>query len=121
MQILEQAARRESLLLEGKRALIFAAGGSIGAAMAREFLAQGAEVFLSGRSKAKMEALANKLDTDSQLVHAADVDALDETAVAKYVGQVVRDAGGVDIVFNAMGPLPREYGGGRNALDLSVD
>jgi 3-oxoacyl-[acyl-carrier protein] reductase len=121
MQIVEQAARHDSLLLEGKRALIFAAGGSIGAAVAREFLVQGAEVFLSGRSKAKVEGLANDIGGNGNLVHAAEVDALDEAAVASYTDRVVRDAGGVDIVFNAIGPLPREYGGGRNALDLSVD
>ena len=34
---------------------------------------------------------------------------------------VFRDAGGVDIVFNAIGPLAHEYGGCRNAVDLTVE
>ena len=33
-------------ILEGKHAVVFGAGGSIGAAVAREFAAEGAEVFL---------------------------------------------------------------------------
>ncbi len=107
--------------LEGKRALVFAAGGSIGAAVAREFAAQGAEVFLSGRTSSKIEGLARDIDPSGRRAHAAALDALDESAVLAYVDRVVRNAGGVDIVFNAIGPLPQEYGGGRNAVDLTTE
>ena len=41
-----------SQLLHGKRALVFGAGGTVGAAVAREFAAEGAEVFCSGRVQA---------------------------------------------------------------------
>jgi 3-oxoacyl-[acyl-carrier protein] reductase len=34
-------------ILQGKHAVVFGAGGSIGAAVAREFAAEGAEVFLA--------------------------------------------------------------------------
>ena len=44
-----------SSILQGKRAIIFGAGGSIGAAVAREFAAEGAHVFLAGRTKANVE------------------------------------------------------------------
>jgi NAD(P)-dependent dehydrogenase (short-subunit alcohol dehydrogenase family) len=37
-------------ILNGKNAVIFGAGGSIGAAVAKEFAAEGAEVFLAGRT-----------------------------------------------------------------------
>ncbi|HKA10159.1 MAG TPA: SDR family oxidoreductase [Candidatus Dormibacteraeota bacterium] len=107
--------------LKGKRALVFGAGGSIGAAIAREFAAQGAEVFLSGRTKSKVEALAKEIDPTGKRAHAAQVDANDEAAVAAYVDGVARDTGGVDVVFNAIGPRPQEYGGGINALDITVD
>lgn len=106
--------------LKGKRALVFAAGGSIGAAFAREFAAQGAEVFVSGRTRSKVETVAEKIDPTGKRAHAAELDALDEKAVNAYIDSVVRDAGGVDIVFNAIGPLPQEYGGGKNAIDLTV-
>ena len=107
--------------LKGKRALVFGAGGSIGGAMAREFAAQGAEVFLSGHSKSKLQALAQEIDPSGKWAHAAELDALDEPAVKAYVDGVFRDAGGVDVVFNAIGPLAHEYGGGRNAVELTVE
>src|SRR5215472_9362666 len=110
-----------SLNLQGKRALVFAAGGSIGSAVAREFAAQGAQVFLSGPSKLKIERLAKEIDPSGRCTHAAEVNALDESAVKAYVDGIVREVGGVDVVFNAIGPRPQEYGGGRNVLDLSTD
>jgi NAD(P)-dependent dehydrogenase (short-subunit alcohol dehydrogenase family) len=111
----------KSLNLNRKRALVFAAGGSIGTAVAREFAAQGAEVFLSGRTKATIQALAKEIDPAGKRAHAAELDALDEPAVQAYVDGIVRNAGGVDIVFNAIGPMAHEYGGGRNAVDLSIE
>ncbi len=109
-----------SLNLKGKRALVFGAGGSIGAALAREFAAQGAEVFLSGRTKSKVQAVAKDIDPTGNCAHAAEVDALDEQAVNAYVESVVRDAGAIDVVFNAIGRLVTEYGGGKNAIDLTT-
>jgi 3-oxoacyl-[acyl-carrier protein] reductase len=44
-----------SQILQGKRAIVFGAGGSIGAAVAKEFAAEGAEVFLAGRTKSNVE------------------------------------------------------------------
>ena len=41
------------MLLEGKVAVIYGAGGSIGGAVARAFAREGARVFLAGRTKAK--------------------------------------------------------------------
>jgi 3-oxoacyl-[acyl-carrier protein] reductase len=110
-----------SFLLDGKRAAVFAGGGSIGAAIARQFAAEGAELFLSGRTKSKVDALAKEIDPTGKRAHAAEVDALDEAAVVAYVDSVVRDVGGVDIVVNAIGPRAQAYGGGRNAVDLTVD
>ena len=45
-----------SQILQGKRAVVFGAGGSIGAAVGKEFAAEGAEVFLAGRTAANVEA-----------------------------------------------------------------
>ena len=106
--------------LKGKRVIVFGAGGSIGAAFATEFAAQGAEVFLSGRTRSKVQAVATQIDPTGKCAHAAEVDALDEQAVNAYVESVVRDAGGVDVVFNAIGPLASEYGGGKNAVDVTA-
>lgn len=106
--------------LKGKRALVFGAAGSIGAALAREFAAQGAEVFLSGRTKSKVQDLAKDIDPTGKCAHAAEVDALDEQAVNAYVDSLVRDSGTIDLAFNAIGPLATQYGGGKNAIDLTT-
>jgi NAD(P)-dependent dehydrogenase (short-subunit alcohol dehydrogenase family) len=117
----QEAIVDKSSSLKGKRALVFAAGGSIGAAVAREFAAQGAEVFVSGRTKSTIQGLANEIDSSGKRAHAAELDALDERGVEAYVEGIVRDVGGVDVVFNAIGPLAQAYGGGRNAVDLSIE
>jgi len=41
---------------------VFGAGGSIGAAVAKEFAAEGAEVFLSGRTRSHVEEVANDIE-----------------------------------------------------------
>ena len=46
------------MLLNGKTAIIFGAGGAIGSAVARAFAREGARVFLSGRNAAPVEAVA---------------------------------------------------------------
>lgn len=106
--------------LNGKRAVVFAAAGALGAALAREFAAQGADVYLSGRTEPTVQALADEIDATGKCAHAAEVDALDERAVNAYLDAVAANAGQIDIAVNALGPSVIDYGGGRNAVDLSV-
>src|SRR5215831_14296623 len=108
-------------ILNRKRAVIFGAGGSIGAAVAREFAAEGAEVFLSGRTASKVEHVVKAISAAGGKARAAAIDASDATAVDHYVGELAKQTGPIDIVFNATGPDPREYGNGKNTVDLSVD
>ena len=110
-----------SATLGGKRAIVFGAGGSIGTAVAKEFATKGAQVFLSGRTKANVDAVAKRIAADGGHAHAAQIDAADGAAVEAYVEAVANDAGGVDIVFNAVGPSPHEYGNGKNTIGLTVD
>jgi NAD(P)-dependent dehydrogenase (short-subunit alcohol dehydrogenase family) len=110
----------DSRLLQGKHALVFGAGGSIGAAVAREFAAEGAEVFLSGRSKSNLEEVAKQIMATGGRAHAAAIDALDDSAVDHYISDIARQSGSIDVVFNAIGPLVTEYGNGKNAVDLSI-
>jgi NADP-dependent 3-hydroxy acid dehydrogenase YdfG len=58
-------------ILQGKHAVIFGAGGSIGAAVAREFAAEGAQVFLGGRTKANLEAVAKQIRESGSEAHTA--------------------------------------------------
>jgi NADP-dependent 3-hydroxy acid dehydrogenase YdfG len=93
----------------------------VGSAVAREFAEEGAEVFLSGRSKSNVEETARQIEWGGGIAHAASLDALDGGAVSAYVDAIVQQHGPIDVVFNATGPLARDYGSGKNAVDLSVD
>jgi NAD(P)-dependent dehydrogenase (short-subunit alcohol dehydrogenase family) len=95
------------MLLEDKTAVVYAAGGAIGAAVARAFAREGARVFLTGRDPAKLDADA--------AAGTAQVDALDARAVEAHLDTI----GAVDISFNAVGPGPAPH---RTALtELTAD
>ncbi len=107
-------------ILNGKRALVFGAGGSIGAAVAMEFAAEGAEVFISGRNGASLEGVKRQIAAAGGKAHTAVVDALDDSVVANYIDGIVAKAGRIDIEFNAIGPRATEYGNGKHAVDLAL-
>jgi NAD(P)-dependent dehydrogenase (short-subunit alcohol dehydrogenase family) len=90
-------------LLTGKRAVIYGAAGAIGSAVARAYAREGAELFLTGRTASKVEALARELSDAGAAAAASAVDALDAAAVDEHLGEVTRTAGGIDISFNLIG------------------
>jgi NAD(P)-dependent dehydrogenase (short-subunit alcohol dehydrogenase family) len=94
------------MLLEDKTAVIYAAGGAIGGAVARTFAREGARVFLTGRDAAKVDALAEEIVAAGGTAEAARVDALDANDVEQHLTTVVARTGGVDVSFNAIGPGP---------------
>jgi len=96
----------DEMLLEGKTAVIYAAGGAIGGAVAGSFAREGARVFLTGRDVAKVDAVAEEIAAAGGVAEPAEVDALDENAVEEHLATVVERAGAVDISFNAIGPGP---------------
>jgi len=108
-------------ILKGKYAVVFGAGGTIGAAVAKEFAAEGAEVFLSGRGQSSVEAVAKEIAARGGQAHAAAVDTLDDAAVNQYLDGIVRQTGKIDIILDAAGPLAKEYGNGQLAVDLRID
>jgi NAD(P)-dependent dehydrogenase (short-subunit alcohol dehydrogenase family) len=89
--------------LENKVAVIYGAGGAIGSAIARAFGSEGAKLFLTGRLRAPVEAVAKNIVSAGGSAEAAEVDALDEQAVGKHLQSVIDKAGRVDISFNAVG------------------
>ena len=107
--------------LEGKHAVVFGAGGSVGAAVAKEFAAEGAEVFLAGRTKANVETAMRQITEDGGRAQAAVIDAGDYDAVDKYLDEIVSQTPSIDIVFNAIGPRANEYGNGKNAVDVTIE
>lgn len=108
-------------ILKGKHAVVFGAGGSIGTAVAREFAAEGAEIFLSGRTKSSVEALAEQIAASGGRAHATIMDTLDDAAVNQYIDGIVKQTGKIDIILDFAGPLAKEYGNGKMAVDLSVE
>jgi NAD(P)-dependent dehydrogenase (short-subunit alcohol dehydrogenase family) len=91
------------VLLENKVAVIYGAGGSIGGAVARAFRREGARVCLAGRTKAKLNTLADEIRASSGSAETKEIDALDEQAVGQFVEKVVEQAGRIDISFNVIG------------------
>jgi NAD(P)-dependent dehydrogenase (short-subunit alcohol dehydrogenase family) len=91
------------MMLNNKVAVIYGAGGSIGGAIARAFARDGAKVFLTGRQRAPVEAVAKDIVLAGGSAKAAEVDALDEQAVDKHLQSVIDEAGRVHISFNAVG------------------
>jgi 3-oxoacyl-[acyl-carrier protein] reductase len=87
------------MMLEDKTALIHGGGGAIGGAVARACARAGARVYLAGRTRARLEAVANDIGDAADV---AEVDALDERAVAEHADAVAADAGGIDIALNAV-------------------
>jgi hypothetical protein len=88
------------MLLENKNAIIYGGGGSIGGAVAKEFAREGAKVFLAGRTREKLEAVAERIRSAGGAAETAQVDALDEKAVDEHADAVAREAGGIDVSFN---------------------
>jgi 3-oxoacyl-[acyl-carrier protein] reductase len=89
--------------------------------VARELAAQGARTFLSGRTRLHVQAVADEIANQGAAAAVAAVDALDEAAVDAYVEEVVAAAGRIDVVFNAMGPQPVEYGNATSTMELPID
>ena len=82
------------MLLENKNAVIYGAGGHIGGAVARAFAREGARVFLTGRTRQTLEAVAADIAAVGASAGVAEVDALDERAVGNHADTVVEEAGG---------------------------
>lgn len=101
-------------LLEGKNAIIYGGGGGIGGGVARTFAREGARVFLVGRTREKLEAVASEIAASAE--HAAGgsaepgasggsaeiavLDALDEQAVDEHLADVIAKAGSIDVSLN---------------------
>ena len=107
------------MMLTGKVAVIYGAGGGIGGAVARAFAREGAAVFLTGRARPAVEAVAEDIVAAGGSAEVAEVDALDEQAVDQHLRSVIEQAGRVDISFNAVGiPNSRIVGVPLVELDL---
>ncbi|MDX6338951.1 MAG: hypothetical protein QOG05_6291 [Streptosporangiaceae bacterium] len=91
------------MILKDKVAVVYGAGGAIGGAVARAFAGEGARLFVTGRLRAPVDAVAQDIISAGGSAEAATIDALDEQLVDKHLQYVIDRAGRVDISFNAVG------------------
>jgi len=106
------------MLLKNKNAIIYGAGGSIGGGVAHTFARAGATVFLVGRTREKLDALAKDITSVGGAAEVAVVDALDEQAVDAHAQAVVAQAGSIDVSINL---ITRGDVQGTRLLDMKVD
>jgi NAD(P)-dependent dehydrogenase (short-subunit alcohol dehydrogenase family) len=88
------------MLLKDKNAVIYGAGGSISGAVAEEFAREGARVFLAGRTRNPLEAVAAGISSAGGSAEVAVLDALDEEAVDEHARAMASEAGSIDVSFN---------------------
>ena len=108
------------MLLTNKVAVVYGAGGAVGSIVARTFAKEGARVFATGRRPEPVERVVKEIVADGGVAQAAQVDALDETAVERHLDDVIKSAGRVDISFNAIG-IPQQGIQGIPLIELTVD
>lgn len=87
-------------LLAGKTAIIYGAGGGLGGGVARTFAREGARVFLVGRTRDTLDAVAKDITSAGGTADVATLDATDEQAVDEHLLAVVSAAGRVDVSMN---------------------
>jgi NAD(P)-dependent dehydrogenase (short-subunit alcohol dehydrogenase family) len=104
-------------LLQGRNAIVYGAGG-LGGGGARAFAREGARVFLAGRTRATLEAVAEDIIRAGGPAEVAVLDATDEQAVEAHVRDVAAKAGSVDVSFNL---ITRGDVQGRPLIELSTE
>ncbi len=91
------------MLLERKTAIIYGGAGAIGRSVAHAFAREGARVFLAGRTEESLARVVEAVRTGGGTADYAVVNALDKESVERFQGDVVANAGSLDISFNVIG------------------
>ncbi len=105
-------------LLKDKNCILYGAGGGIGSGVAKTFAREGARLFLTGRTRGTLDALAAEIEADGGSAEVAVVDALDQQGVRVHADAVVATAGSIDVSFNL---ITRGDVQGIPLVDMSVD
>lgn len=88
---------------KGRTALVTGASSGLGAALARELARQGADLVLTARSEAPMQALANELRAMGGKVQVRPCDLADADARAALVAGLAADGIAIDVLVNNAG------------------
>ncbi len=94
--------------LAGRRALVTGSGSGIGAAIARGYAAEGAQVLIVDRDAAASEDVARQIVEAEGVAVAHTCDVSDEAAIAAAFERIDLEFGGIDILVNAAGILRRQ-------------
>jgi len=86
-----------------KKIAVIYGNGAIGGAVARTFAKEGAEIFLAGRTPAKLATIQNDIISSGGTIETTILDSLDGKAVEQHMTELIRTTGRIDISFNATG------------------
>src|SRR5438067_491615 len=95
--------------LDGRAAVVTAAGRGIGAASALAFAEAGADVVIAARTASQLEEVAARVEKLGQRAVVVPADLSDVDAVEGLVDTAIREFGRLDIVVNNVGgsmPMP---------------
>ncbi|MDT7724098.1 MAG: hypothetical protein QOI21_674, partial [Actinomycetota bacterium] len=106
------------MLLEGRNAIVYGGGGSVGGAIATAFAREGARVFLAGRTRATLEEVADRIRGAGGVAETAEVDALDASSVDEHADAVAALAGGIDVSVNVISDSDVQ---GTPMIDMSLE
>jgi len=95
---------KDMFRLEGKIAVVIGGAGGIGEACAVALAGRGAQVVVAGRTLAKVEEAARKIESGTgRAATALSVDVTSEESIVKLAADVVERHKTVDILVNAQG------------------
>lgn len=91
------------MLLKNKNAVIYGAGGCVGAVVAKAFATEGAKVFLTGRTTGKLKSTVEEIIASGGYAEFEKVDALNLAEVDRHLRSVIAAHQHIDISFNLIG------------------
>jgi len=109
------------LQLTGRRAIVTGGSKGLGAAIARELLAEGAAVAICARHRDELEATAEELRQTGGRVVAAVADVTSPDQIQEFVDQAVGELGGLDVLVNNAGRAHPGNFGSLTDADFQAD
>lgn len=91
--------------LKDKTILITGGGGGIGKVMARTFIQEGAKVLICGRTKQRLESVANEIKTPPGQLHYLTADITNSENLKRLAHWIDQTWGHLDVLVNNAGVL----------------
>ena len=93
--------------LQGKNCLITGATGGLGKEIAKEFVKNGCNVFLTGQNNEKLDLLKNELETNSGIkMDFEQADLSNSEEIKKLIKKIKSSFSNIDILVNCAGIFP---------------